>query len=201
MNIITIGNSLTTEELDNLAVDVMANAMKKKLAKKRAEGRGGWAVDETSNLSRLLHESVEKGDPVDIANFAAFLLAHGARVAKGINKSSPFVAIDGATYITNEAMAKGTAVSTSAAMRVEVKNGGFWVGKRRVHRDSYKLGGLVPYYVIPDVNSVSTGKASTTGTVYFANNNMEVQFALETTAQVEHGYLSMDYSADGMVRG
>jgi hypothetical protein len=73
---------------DDLAVDRFAYAMKAKLAKKRAEGYGGWdhkipdrGLDgrgfhyecPNSFLSEKLREHVDKGDPVDVANFAMML--------------------------------------------------------------------------------------------------------------------------------
>lgn len=61
---------------DDVAVDRFAAAMKAKLAKKRAEGRGGWddkfdCSNET--LSRLLRGHVEKGDPLDVGNLAMMI--------------------------------------------------------------------------------------------------------------------------------
>lgn len=70
---------------DDLAVDRFASAMKAKLAKKRAEGRGGWDLkDECSAefLSQLLREHVEKGDPVDVGNLAMMLQQRGERITK-----------------------------------------------------------------------------------------------------------------------
>ncbi|PRD42357.1 hypothetical protein C5748_16315 [Phyllobacterium phragmitis] len=69
---------------DDIAVDQFAAAMKDKLARKRAEGRGGW--DEPNQcsiayLSRLLTEHVEKGDPVDVGNLAMMIHQRGASVA------------------------------------------------------------------------------------------------------------------------
>lgn len=58
---------------DDAAVDAFATAMKAKLAKKRAEGRGGWQSCDAAYLSDLLREHVEKGDPVDVANLAMML--------------------------------------------------------------------------------------------------------------------------------
>lgn len=80
---------------DDLAVDRFAYAMKAKLAKKRAEGYGGWdrkihmpGLDgrgfyyecPNSLLSRLLREHVEKGDPVDVANFCMMIHQRGERI-------------------------------------------------------------------------------------------------------------------------
>ncbi|WP_320176665.1 DUF551 domain-containing protein [Roseovarius pacificus] len=68
---------------DDLAVDRFAAAMKAKLTKKRAEGRGGWDDPErctTAFLSSLLRDHVAKGDPVDVGNFAMMLHQRGARI-------------------------------------------------------------------------------------------------------------------------
>ncbi|SOC43795.1 hypothetical protein SAMN05892877_111233 [Rhizobium subbaraonis] len=68
---------------DALAVDRFADAMKAKMAKKRAEGRGGWQNrDECSGdfLSQLLRDHVEKGDPVDVGNLAMMLHQRGERI-------------------------------------------------------------------------------------------------------------------------
>lgn len=69
---------------DALAVDRFAVAMKAKLAQKRAEGRGGWEdKDQCSNalLSRLLVEHVQKGDPIDVANFCMMLHQRGELIS------------------------------------------------------------------------------------------------------------------------
>lgn len=80
---------------DDLAVDRFAYAMKAKLAKKRAEGLGGWdrkipvpGLDgrgfyyecPNSLLSRLLRQHIEKGDPVDVGNFAMMIHQRGERI-------------------------------------------------------------------------------------------------------------------------
>ncbi|MFC3072406.1 hypothetical protein [Shinella pollutisoli] len=68
---------------DAIAVDRFAIAMKAKLAKKRAEGRGGWEDKEACSalfLSQMLREHVEKGDPIDVANFAMMLHQRGERI-------------------------------------------------------------------------------------------------------------------------
>lgn len=64
----------STEELDNYAVDTLALVMKKKLASKREQGYNGWVMCNQKQLSCMLREHVDKGDPVDVANFCAFLL-------------------------------------------------------------------------------------------------------------------------------
>lgn len=68
---------------DDAGVDRFAAAMKAKLAKKRADGRGGWQdKDDCSQefLSDLLRGHVEKGDPVDVANFAMMLHQRGEAI-------------------------------------------------------------------------------------------------------------------------
>ncbi|MBB2918108.1 hypothetical protein [Cupriavidus alkaliphilus] len=65
---------------DDIAVDQLASAMKRKLAKCRAAGRGGWDDPMGCSIERLaamLGEAVCKGDPVDVANFAMMLHARG----------------------------------------------------------------------------------------------------------------------------
>lgn len=67
---------------DDLAVDALAAAMKAKLARQRAKGYGGWDTDCTQQrLSDLLRGHVDKGDPVDVANFCAFLVSRGEGIA------------------------------------------------------------------------------------------------------------------------
>lgn len=64
------------ETQDDAAVDRFAAAMKEKLAAARAKGRGGWQDNEPGmqqRLSNMLRARVEKGDPLDVANFAMFL--------------------------------------------------------------------------------------------------------------------------------
>lgn len=74
--------SLTSQHPDDAAVDALAKRMKEKLAKQRAKAYGGWDTDCTQErLSRMLREHVIKGDPIDVANFCAFLHARGEGIA------------------------------------------------------------------------------------------------------------------------
>ena len=71
------------EHLDDMAVDRFATAMKAKLTKKRAEGRGGWdRRDECSaeDLTYMLVQHLWKGDPLDVGNFAMMLHQRGERI-------------------------------------------------------------------------------------------------------------------------
>lgn len=68
---------------DDVAVDLFAQAMKRKFAQKREEGRSGWDHPSTTGaaLSSMLRDHVAKGDPVDVANFAMMLHQRGERIA------------------------------------------------------------------------------------------------------------------------
>jgi hypothetical protein len=77
------GRQTPSEHPDNLAVDRFAVAMKAKLDKKRADGRGGWEnPDECSIafLSQLLREHVDKGDPVDVGNLSMMIHQRGGSI-------------------------------------------------------------------------------------------------------------------------
>lgn len=62
---------------DDEAVDKFAAAMKQKLAQAREKGRSGWEQMNPADLSSMLREHVEKGDPRDVANFCMFLWSLG----------------------------------------------------------------------------------------------------------------------------
>lgn len=65
---------------DDAAVDRFAAAMKAKLASARAKGRGRWknkALCHQEDLALDLRKHVNKGDPVDVANFAMMLHQRG----------------------------------------------------------------------------------------------------------------------------
>ncbi|MDR6394663.1 hypothetical protein [Herbaspirillum seropedicae] len=62
---------------DDIAVDQFAEVMKAKLADARAKGRAGWQHCDPAELSYMLREHVEKGDPRDVANFCMFLWSLG----------------------------------------------------------------------------------------------------------------------------
>ena len=72
------------EHPDDIAVDGFAKAMKDKLAKKREEGRSGWEDADPQWLAALLVGHVQKGDPVDIANFCMMLYHHGDKTSLGL---------------------------------------------------------------------------------------------------------------------
>ncbi|KVT86313.1 hypothetical protein WT25_11205 [Burkholderia territorii] len=65
---------------DDVAVDSFSAVMKHKLALARDKGRGGWETCSPADLSRMLREHVEKGDPRDVANFCMMLWHHGSPI-------------------------------------------------------------------------------------------------------------------------
>lgn len=72
---------------DDLAVDGFTQLMKAKMELKRHQGRGGWDDKlqcSQALLTQLLREHVEKGDPVDVANFCMMLSARGEKILPSI---------------------------------------------------------------------------------------------------------------------
>ena len=57
--------------------------MKNKLAKKREQGYHGWETCKHGDLVQLLINHVDEGDPIDVANFCAFLFARGEQITQG----------------------------------------------------------------------------------------------------------------------
>lgn len=77
-------DSKPLEHVDNKAVVAIADLMISKLAKQRAKGYGGWDVRSQcsqEHLVKLLRDHVEKGDPVDVANFCAMLSFREERIS------------------------------------------------------------------------------------------------------------------------
>lgn len=69
------------QHTDGIAVDRFAVAMKSKLAEARAKGRNGWEECNPADLSRMLRQHVDKGDPRDVANFCMFLWVMSESIA------------------------------------------------------------------------------------------------------------------------
>ena len=74
----------TQADIDNEAVDKLAQAMKNKLAEKREQGYHGWETCKHGDLVQLLINHVDKGDPIDVANFCAFLFARGELLTESV---------------------------------------------------------------------------------------------------------------------
>lgn len=69
---------------DEIAIDLFAQAMKEKMAKKRTGGLDIWRDNEKcsqKSLSQALAHHVQKGDPIDVANFAMMLHQRGETIA------------------------------------------------------------------------------------------------------------------------
>jgi hypothetical protein len=68
---------------DDDAVDQFSSAMKLKLDKKRLQGRNGWhdrSICSQKQLSNMLLNHVDKGDPVDVGNFAMMLFMRQEKI-------------------------------------------------------------------------------------------------------------------------
>ncbi len=83
-DLLAAAEAIEEQHPDDAAVDTLAALMKAKLAKQRARGYGGWDTPECTQqrLSDMLRGHVDKGDPVDVANFCAFLAARGEGIAQ-----------------------------------------------------------------------------------------------------------------------
>lgn len=69
---------------DDAAVDRFAAAMKEKLTLTRAKGRGGWDDPEqcsVDDLTSMLRNQANGGDPIDAGNFAMMIHQRGGRIA------------------------------------------------------------------------------------------------------------------------
>ena len=74
-----------TEHPDDLAIDRFAEAMKAKMRRSREEKRrNGWQTASAAHLTYLMVEHLEKGDPVDVANFAMMLHQNGQRLNEAV---------------------------------------------------------------------------------------------------------------------
>jgi hypothetical protein len=75
-------------DFDNRAVDRFAERMKEKLAKARARGKRGWTLSSwlEQDISDQLRAHVEKGDPVDVANYCMFLSERGESIQPAIKE-------------------------------------------------------------------------------------------------------------------
>ena len=77
--------TMDSEMADDIGVLRFAAAMKRKLTKKRAEGRHGWNYPVPANRNKFYHaaslrgletqlrQHIAKGDMVDLANFAMMI--------------------------------------------------------------------------------------------------------------------------------
>lgn len=71
------------QHADDVAVDRFATAMKRKLALARAKGRGGWDDPEqcsVDDLTTMLRNQANGGDPIDAGNFAMMIHQRGGNI-------------------------------------------------------------------------------------------------------------------------
>jgi hypothetical protein len=88
---------------DDVAVDSFARAMKDKMAQARAKGRSGWEGMDPADLSRMLREHVEKGDPRDVANFCMMMWHHSASIDRASEAADAEAKLDAAlTQVIDE---------------------------------------------------------------------------------------------------
>lgn len=76
----TIGD-LIHKAIDECHVNSFAAKMKDKLAIKRQQGRTGWWDMLDCELSAILRQCVDKGDPVDVANLCMMLSENGQSIS------------------------------------------------------------------------------------------------------------------------
>ena len=65
---------------DDVAVDLFAAKMKEKLENSRYKGRSGWESCPIEHLINGLKVHIDKGDPVDVANFAMMISQRGESI-------------------------------------------------------------------------------------------------------------------------
>ncbi|MFO3704400.1 hypothetical protein ACI6Q5_05310 [Xanthomonas codiaei] len=106
-------NALACRHPDDVAVDELAAAMKLKLRRVREKGRGGWKDRQQctgQQLSDMLRANVDKGDPVDVANFCMFLQQRGEPIAAVAQTGVPDLFVE---WLERE-MPKGTIIGRPA---------------------------------------------------------------------------------------
>lgn len=75
---------LLEETTDKSFISDFAKVMEAKMVIAASKGRHGWndpQVCSTEDLQCMLREHVDKGDPVDVANFAMMLWARGEKTS------------------------------------------------------------------------------------------------------------------------
>lgn len=73
----------TSAQIDDAAILRFSHAMLGKMKAARRKGRSGWQDKKLctqDSLSEMLRKHVEKGDPVDVANFCMMLHQRGERI-------------------------------------------------------------------------------------------------------------------------
>lgn len=137
---------------DDVAVDAFAAAMKAKLKRAREEkGRGGWQDMSVTELSVMLREHVEKGDPVDVANLAMMLHQNGQGItpAEPVKVNAIFETQDGEVIGKTDAKVKRVECQDDGSLTVVID---YWpqptepVKRKRPYAQGTALGefGVIP---------------------------------------------------------
>ena len=66
---------------DDIAIEKFCKAMSEKMKKSRQKGRSGWQECDPDIFSAMLREHIEKGDPLDVANFCMMLWNIGVPIS------------------------------------------------------------------------------------------------------------------------
>ena len=101
------------EYLENKAVDYLAKQMKERLAEKRLQGYGGWTNCDKAVMLDGLNKSVDKGNPVDVANYCALLLARNDTtndLDNNLAKIGEYVKLKNLSDVQREKFSDGEAV-------------------------------------------------------------------------------------------
>ena len=80
------------EHYDDYCIRQFAKLMSEKMAASRAKGRSGWHDPEKCSveyLRSLLYEHLDKGDPVDVANFCMMLRHYNASTYREFCNCTP----------------------------------------------------------------------------------------------------------------
>ena len=72
-----LANLYGDEYIDDRLCEYVYRSMKEKLALARDKGRGGWYREDCKidDLKKMLIEHIDKGDMIDVINFAAMIYA------------------------------------------------------------------------------------------------------------------------------
>ena len=81
----------SSRQPDDLAVDDLASRMKARLAEARRHGLNGWQnrAWTPTQITKALREAAAQGNPVDVANYCAFLYARGEHIDAEEFKAKP----------------------------------------------------------------------------------------------------------------
>lgn len=91
---------------DDDAVDTFAEQLRKRMAEKRDQGRGGWQETDIDTLQLKLLRSIVEGDPIDVGNYAMMIATLGGGTEHAVDRH-----IDTVLYETHSAYRLSTCVA------------------------------------------------------------------------------------------